>query len=124
MVEVSVRDTGIGMAREDMKALFKAVSRLRAKGMPIEEGVELAINEKPDLIIMDIQLPGMDGLEAAKRIRESEADGKAPIIAVTSYAMAGDRDRIIKGGCTGYIEKPIDPETFLSEIEKHLSSGG
>jgi len=89
-----------------------------------EEGVELAIKEKPDLVIMDIQLPGIDGLEATRRIRESEAGGKIPIIAVTSYAMAGDRDRILKGGCTGYIEKPIDPETFLSEIEKHLPSGG
>jgi len=86
-----------------------------------EEGVELAIKEKPDLVIMDIQLPGIDGLEATRRIRESEAGGKIPIIAVTSYAMAGDRDRILKGGCTGYIEKPIDPETFLSEIEKHLT---
>ena len=89
-----------------------------------EEGVELAKSEKPDLVIMDIQLPGIDGLEAAKRIRKSEADGKTPIIAVTSYAMAGDRDRMLKGSCTGYIEKPIDPETFLSEIEKHLPSGG
>ena len=85
-----------------------------------EEGVELAIKERPDLIIMDIQLPGIDGLETTKRIRESKADSKVPIIALTSYAMAGDRKRALKAGCTGYIEKPINPETFIAEIEKYL----
>lgn len=85
-----------------------------------EEGVELAIKEKPDLIIMDIQLPGIDGLEATKRIRKTEADGEIPIIALTSYAMAGDRKKALKAGCTGYIEKPINPETFMGEIKKFL----
>jgi CheY-like chemotaxis protein len=83
-----------------------------------EEGVELAIKEKPDLILMDIQLPGIDGLEATRRIRESEADKEAPIIAFTSYAMTGDREKAIKAGCTGYIEKPINPDTFIGEVEK------
>ena len=87
-----------------------------------EEGVELAIKEKPDLIIMDIQLPGIDGLETTKRIRESEANGEIPIIALTSYAMAGDRKKALKAGCTGYIEKPINPETFISEIKKFLEA--
>ena len=85
-----------------------------------EEGVELAIKEKPDLIIMDIQLPGIDGMEATKRIRKSKANSKIPIIAVTSHAMAGDRKRVLKAGCTGYIEKPINPETFIAEIKKYL----
>ncbi len=89
-----------------------------------EEGVELAIKEKPDLILMDIQLPGIDGLEATRRIRESEAEAEAeeevPIIALTSYAMTGDRDKSLAAGCTGYIEKPINPNTFMSEIEKYL----
>jgi CheY-like chemotaxis protein len=85
-----------------------------------ERGVELAIKEKPDLIIMDLQLPGIDGLEATKRIRESEADGEAPIVALTSYAMAGDREKALNAGCTGYIEKPINPETFMGDIEKYL----
>ncbi len=85
-----------------------------------EEGVELAIKEKPDLLIMDVQLPGIDGLETTKRIRESKADSKVPIIALTSYAMAGDRKKALKAGCTGYIEKPINPETFISEIRKFL----
>ena len=85
-----------------------------------EEGVELAIREKPDQVIMDIQLPGIDGLEATKRIRELEADEKIPIVALTSYAMTGDRAKALKAGCTGYIEKPINPETFMAEIEKYL----
>ncbi len=85
-----------------------------------EEGVESAIQEKPDLILMDIQLPGIDGLEATRRIRKSKADANIPIIALTSYAMAGDRERVLKAGCTGYIEKPINPETFIAEIKKYL----
>jgi CheY-like chemotaxis protein len=85
-----------------------------------EEGIKLAIKEKPDLVIMDIQLPNIDGLEVTKRIRESEAGGEIPIVALTSYAMLGDRERALEAGCTGYIEKPINPETFMSEIEKYL----
>lgn len=85
-----------------------------------EEGVELAIKEKPDLILMDIQLPGIDGLEATRRIRESEAEEEVPIVALTSYAMTGDRDKSLAAGCTGYIEKPINPDTFMGEIEKYL----
>ena len=83
-------------------------------------GVELAIKEKPDLIIMDIQLPDIDGLKATKRIRASEAASEIPIIALTSFAMAGDRERALAAGCTGYIEKPINPDTFIAEIEKYL----
>ncbi|MBW2650713.1 MAG: response regulator [Deltaproteobacteria bacterium] len=83
-----------------------------------EEGVQLAIEEKPDLILMDIKLPGIDGMEATKRIRASESNGKVPIIAITSYAMAGDRERYLKEGFTGYIEKPIDPYKIIKEIEE------
>ncbi len=85
-----------------------------------KQGVELAIKEKPDLIIMDIDLPDIDGLEATKRIKESEEAGMIPIVAFTSYAMTGDRERALNAGCTGYLEKPINPETFMADIEKHL----
>ena len=87
-----------------------------------EEGVELAIKEKPDLIIMDIQLPGIDGLETTKRIRSSGAGVNTPILAITSYAMTGDREKALEAGCTGYIEKPINPDTVLNEIEKYLKN--
>ncbi|MBZ0263194.1 response regulator [bacterium] len=86
------------------------------------DGVKKAFNEKPDIIIMDIQLPDINGYEATKRIRESEIDGGIPIIALTSYAMTGDREKALEAGCTGYIEKPINPETFLSEISKFLNT--
>jgi two-component system cell cycle response regulator DivK len=85
-----------------------------------EEGVMLAVKEKPDLVLMDIQLPGIDGLEATKRIRETESGRNVPIIAITSYAMSGDRKKLINGGCTGYIEKPINLDILLSEIKKYI----
>lgn len=81
-----------------------------------EEGVEIAIRERPFFVLMDILLPGMDGLETTRRIRESDADGEIPIIALTSYAMAGDRERVLAAGCTGYLEKPIDPLTIMETI--------
>jgi len=69
---------------------------------------------------MDIQLPGIDGLDATKRIRKSKAAREIPIVALTSYAMTGDREKSLSAGCTGYIEKPINPDTILGEIEKYL----
>ncbi len=85
-----------------------------------EEGIELAAKEKPDLILMDIQLPDIDGLEDTKGIRKLKARGNVPIVALTSYAMVGDREKALKAGCTGYIEKPINPDTFLNDIEEFL----
>lgn len=84
------------------------------------EGINLALKEQPDFILLDIQLPDMDGLEVLKAIRASEVDGNLPVIAITSYAMSGDRQRLMAAGCNGYIEKPIDPVTVMDEIEKIL----
>ena len=89
-----------------------------------EDGVKLAIKERPFFIIMDIDLPDIDGVEATKRIRASEVDGMIPIIAITSYAMTGDRDRILAATCNGYIEKPIDPITIIDRIHKILGVCG
>lgn len=83
-------------------------------------GVELALSEHPDFIIMDINLPDIDGLEATRRIRSSRANGSIPIIAITSYAMAGDMDTVLSAGCTGYFEKPIDPLTIMDKIHSLL----
>jgi two-component system cell cycle response regulator DivK len=69
-------------------------------------------------VLLDIQLPAMDGYTVAAKLREIEALRDLPIIAVTSYAMLGDREKALAAGCTGYIEKPIDPETFIAEIER------
>jgi len=85
------------------------------------KGVELALAEpRPDFVILDIQLPDIEGTEVLKIIRESEANGSIPIIAMTSYAMSGDRDRLLAAGCNGYIEKPIDPLTVMDQIREVL----
>jgi two-component system cell cycle response regulator DivK len=86
-------------------------------------GIELAKTISPKLILLDIQLPAMDGYAVARALRRNEALKDTPIIAVTSYAMPGDREKAIESGCTGYIEKPINPETFIEEMELALSSG-
>ena len=83
------------------------------------EGLNKALNEKVDLIVMDIQLPDIDGLEITRRIRA--AGNKIPIVALTSYAMAGDKAKSLEAGCTGYLSKPINPETIVAELEKYLT---
>jgi CheY-like chemotaxis protein len=85
-------------------------------------GIELAGRVEPALILLDIQLPVLDGYAVARELRSNAALAAVPIIAVTSYAMAGDRERILAAGCTGYIEKPIDPDTFISQIEQYLAA--
>jgi len=85
-----------------------------------EEGVEMADRESPDLILMDIQLPGIDGYEATRRIRVSPVSGKIPIVALTSYAMSSDREQAFAAGCNGYVENPLNPDTIIEEILKFL----
>jgi two-component system cell cycle response regulator DivK len=87
-------------------------------------GIELAQTLVPLLILLDIQLPTMDGHAVARALRGNEALRDTPIIAVTSYAMPGDREKALAAGCSGYIEKPIDPETFVQELERGLRSAG
>lgn len=82
------------------------------------EGVEKAEKSQPDLILMDIQLPDIDGLEVTRRIRTIKSMQKVTIIAITSYAMAGDREQVLTAGCNGYFEKPINPVTIMTDIEK------
>jgi len=83
-------------------------------------GIETASRQRPDCILLDIQLPMMDGHAVAKALRQNPDLRDTPIIAVTSYAMPGDREKAILAGATDYIEKPIDPDTFLDQIGKHL----
>jgi two-component system cell cycle response regulator DivK len=85
------------------------------------EGIESAEKNLPDLIILDIQLPEMDGYAVAREIKQNPRTSGIPIVAVTSYAMAGDRERVLGAGCEGYIEKPINPDTFMEEIAVHLA---
>ena len=83
------------------------------------EGIDLVFKESPDVVLLDIQLPDMNGLDVLKAIRSSEADSHLPIVAVTSFAMSGDRQRLMAAGCTGYIEKPINPDTIMHEIRRY-----
>lgn len=85
-----------------------------------EEGIVTALRVIPDLILLDIQLPGMDGYAVAHRLRSHRELRDVPIIAVTSYAMMGDREKAIESGCTGYIKKPIDPDRFMAQVEEYL----
>jgi len=83
-------------------------------------GVEKALTEQPDYIILDIQLPDIDGFEVLRQIRASEEGKNIPVIAMTSYAMSGDKEKMLSAGCNGYIEKPIDPERVMLQIRDVL----
>lgn len=83
-------------------------------------GVEAALREQPDLILMDIDLPGIDGYEATRRIRAQGAGRAVPIIAVTSFALSGDDAKARAAGCTDYVAKPYSPRALLSKIREHL----
>ena len=89
-----------------------------------EEGVAMTLREHPDFILMDINLPGIDGLEATRRIRDSESNGSIPIIAITSNAMRGDMEQVLAAGCNGYFEKPIDPLRIMDDIHAILRRMG
>jgi two-component system cell cycle response regulator DivK len=86
-----------------------------------EDGVKLAQNERPDLILMDIQLPKMNGYEATQQIKSIAELKTIPIIAVTSYALSGDEVKARAAGCDGYIAKPYSPRELLAMVRKYLS---
>jgi two-component system, cell cycle response regulator DivK len=85
-----------------------------------ETGVSLTKTEQPDLVLMDIQLPGMDGLEATALLKSDESTRAIPVIALTALAMKGDEERIIAAGCDGYIAKPLDYKDFLAKVARRL----
>ncbi|MGH8551404.1 MAG: response regulator [Methylococcales bacterium] len=109
---------------EDNLELIKFI--LEAHGYQVRhaatgrEGVEQALILPPDFILLDIQLPDIDGEEVLRRIRSKEPGRSIPVIAVTSYAMSGDRERLLAAGCNGYIEKPIDPNTIIDQVKTVL----
>lgn len=110
---------------EDSPAnMMLAVTLLESAGHAVLQaeravlGIELAQNEAPDLILMDVQMPGMDGLEAMRILKAGPRTRQIPVIALTALAMKGDRERLLKAGFDGYIEKPIDYLAFLSLVEE------
>ncbi|MGO9835757.1 MAG: response regulator [Polyangiaceae bacterium] len=104
-----------------------AIFLLRSAGHTVlsatdaEAGLTLARNERPNLILMDIQLPGMDGLEAAAQLKGDDTTRAIPVIALTALAMKGDEERIRAAGCDGYIAKPMRYQEFLATISAHLA---
>lgn len=105
---------------------YLATFLLQARGWEVvhasdgPSGIALAGQCTPALILLDIQLPQMDGYEVARALKADPAVAPIPIVAVTSYAMVGDREAALDAGCQGYIEKPIDPDTFVDAVEAHL----
>ena len=99
---------------------------LRSKGYTLlkatdgEEALDMAMREQPDLIIMDIQLPKLNGLEVTRGLRETPAFSRIPIIALTAYAMKGDKDKFIDGGCDAYLSKPINTHELHEVIAQML----
>jgi two-component system cell cycle response regulator DivK len=85
-----------------------------------EEGVTMAESDRPDLIIMDIQLPLLDGYEATRKIKAQPALQSIPVIAVTSYALSGDDEKAFAAGCVAYVTKPFSPRQLLAKIREHL----
>ena len=90
------------------------------EAMDAETGIKLAREQQPDLILMDIQLPGMDGLSATRIIRKDPNLSNIPVVALTSYAMQGDEEKAKSVGCVGYIAKPIDTRSFLDTLAGYL----
>jgi CheY-like chemotaxis protein len=83
------------------------------------EGLRMAVEQRPDLILLDVRMPRMDGYEVAARLKEAGLEG-TKVVAVTASAMVGDRERIAAAGFHGYIQKPIDPQTFIADVERYL----
>ena len=104
-----------------VRGLIKIGKYRMLEALDAESGIQLIREQRPDLVLMDIQLPGMDGLSATKSIKEDPSLKDIPIVALTSYAMQGDKEKALEAGCTGYIAKPIDTRNFLKTISLYLS---
>ena len=106
-----------------MKYLLEARGYRTVTARDGHEGIAAARAEAPDVILLDIQLPTISGHEVARTLKADPSVSAISVIAVTSYAMPGDREEVMAAGCTGYIEKPIDPASFIDRMESFVSSG-
>jgi len=87
-----------------------------------QEALDLARTHLPDLVLMDLRLPGIDGLTATRALKEDELTRRIPVIALTAFAMDGDREKALQAGCDGYITKPIDTKSFPSAVSRYLTA--
>ena len=115
-----VEDNALNMKL--VKSLLKIGEYDMVEAPDAETGITLARNKKPDLILMDIQLPGMDGLTATRVIKEDPSVKDIPIVAFTSFAMEGDEEKAMEAGCAGYITKPLNTQNFLKTVEDFLNN--
>ncbi|MBI3513004.1 MAG: response regulator [Proteobacteria bacterium] len=106
--------------RQIMRDLLTSAGYEMIEAVDGAQGVALAAEHKPDLILMDIQLPVVDGYEATRRIKAQPALAAIPIIAVTSYALSGDDQKAFAAGCDGYVTKPFSPRQLLAKVREHL----
>ena len=88
-----------------------------------EEAVELALSQAPALVLMDVQLPGIDGVEALERMRQNERTASIPVLALTAQAMSGDRERFLEAGFDGYLAKPVDVRELIEAVREHCTRG-
>jgi two-component system cell cycle response regulator DivK len=102
--------------------LLESVGHTVLTARDAEAGLTAARDQQPDLILMDIQLPGMDGLQATAQLKQDETTRSIPVIALTALAMKGDEARIRAAGCDGYIAKPLAYREFLATISAHLAT--
>jgi CheY-like chemotaxis protein len=116
-----VEDNPVHMKLIEMTLRAKNYTLLKANDG--EEALDMAIREPPNLVIMDINLPGMTGFETSKKLRENPAFSHIPVIAITAYAMKGDREKIIEAGCDAYLSKPINTRELPGVIAELLSGG-
>jgi len=107
---------------ELMTYLLQAYGHTVLSAMDGQAGLAAARQEKPDLIVCDVQMPVMDGLDVARFLKSDPVLRTIPLIAVTALAMVGDRDRVLASGFDGYVGKPINPETFVQQMEAFLST--
>lgn len=107
--------------RELMAYLLKAFGHAPLEASDGVAGLELVRQEVPDIILCDLQLPGIDGYEIARQLKSDPALSSIPLVAVTAYAMVGDRDAVLAAGFDGYITKPITPELFVGQVEAFLN---
>jgi two-component system cell cycle response regulator DivK len=102
--------------------LLESVGHMVISATDAEAGLTLARDEQPQLILMDIQLPRMDGLEAIRLLKQNDRTRAIPVVALTALAMKGDEERIRAAGCDGYIAKPLSYKDFLAVIATHLAA--
>ena len=104
-----------------LRGLLKVSNFGILEALDAETGIEIAKEHRPDLILMDIQLPGMDGLEATQTIKNDPELKHIPVIALTSYAMSGDKEKALAAGCMDYVTKPISTKGLIEKLSKVLS---